>query len=252
MGFQLYLISSVFFLFSIKTFKNLQLFLLLWDFPNFFIQFEDFKFNQKPIGKIFLFNFGADFSIFHWQAQYTSENAINLLSQRAYEIQIFSSDQTQKHSFQLPLPKAFLLRKLHFSHDLIYWNEIPDIRQKVMGSIIKYWNHIRTFAFVIFGPNSSNNSDLCLLWESTQYFACFCTDITNFMTTRGSSCRYANFLSCGILCKYLHNISLLNLIRTKFSFHKTNFGLNKEKQFINHINNFKKFGTSCKNLREVV
>lgn len=57
----------------------------------------------------------------------------------------------------LPLPKALLLYKFHFSYDLIYWNEIPDIRQKVMESVIKYWNHIQTFAFVIFWPKTSNN-----------------------------------------------------------------------------------------------
>jgi hypothetical protein len=191
-------------------------------------------------------------------------NAINLFSQRAYEIQFISSDQTQKHSFQLPLPKAFLLRKFHFSYDLIYWNEIPDIRQKVMGSVIKYWNHIRTFAFVIFGPKSSNDSDRAY-FENPLNISLASAQILRISRQREVQAVdmrtvfyhvefYANIytqsdslehmkLCCSIVFRQLDNLfiflSVLNLIRTKFSFHKTNFGLNNEKQFVNHINNFK-------------
>lgn len=64
-----------------------------------------------------------------------------------------------KNTLQLlPLPKAFcLLISLHF--DLIYWNEIPDIRQKVMERIVNIESN-STFAFLQ-PKNERKRESLC-------------------------------------------------------------------------------------------
>lgn len=132
------------------------------------------------------------------------KNAINLFSQRAYEIQFISSDQTQKHSAIAAAAESFLPYKFHFSYNLIYWNEIPDIRQKVIESVIKYWNHIQTFAFCYFLSENVQHR-LCLSREFTiihlllhRYFE-FHDDARFKLSIR------EQFLSCGSLCKYLHS-----------------------------------------------
>ncbi len=91
-----------------------------------------------------------------------------VLTQRAYEIQFISSDQTQKHS---PIAaESFLPFKFHFNYDLIYLNEIPDIRQKVMASVIKYWNQIQFFSGRKFKQKSKNSpKSTCFFFRYSKF-----------------------------------------------------------------------------------
>lgn len=111
-----------------------------------------------------------------------------------------------KNTLQLLLlPKAFCF--INFTSATIWFIEINSRHQtKVMESVIKYWNHIQTFAFCFFLTENvqQRKRRLCLFREFTiihlllhRYYE-FHDDARFKLSIR------EQFLSCGILCKYLH------------------------------------------------
>jgi hypothetical protein len=112
------------------------------------------------------------------------KNAINSFSQRAYEIQFISSDQTQKHSPIAAAAESFL--PFNFTSATIWF-----IEMKFQTSDRKLWreslNIESSFCFFV-AKNEPNYAYV----KNSQQSTCFYSDIPNSMTTQGSRCRYAS------------------------------------------------------------